>query len=402
MAVTLRLLCYSDLTDSQQDKTMVKHMLSKLSQIMSHPSIAVDLGTANTRIYVSQHGEFIERPSSISLTSGKINNISDEYLEYINNRLTTKPLRCGVIVNLQDATMLLKPLIKKSRRFLMAPITLASAPTDTTKNERDLLRKALVNAGASHVSIIPEVLVAAIGAGIDITHPNAQLLIDIGDGVTDMAVFRNGCMIYSSSVRIACSDLQKSIRSAVISKYKMQIYDYEAERLTQKVLSILNSQEHSYESFGVTGFDIIKRCKANILVKEKDIISAIEPVLNKIIKMIEISLKRLPEKIYCEILESGICLTGGGACIEGMDMLIAIRTNMEVRIASDPIHAVINGAIQTLNYWDGKKKWWENIFWPKSDRVGYASHNRPIDNIKNIEMVDFTVLHRSYGLCSNP
>ena len=340
-------------------------MLSKLSQIMSQPSIAVDLGTANTRIYVSQHGEFIERPSSISLTDRKTNSISDEYFEYTNNRLFTKPLRRGVIIDLKKATMLLKPLVKKSRRFLMAPITLASAPTDTTENERDLLRKALVNAGTSHVLIIPEVWAAAIGAGIDITHPNAQLLIDIGDGVTDMAVFRDGRIIYSSSVRIACSDLQNSIRSAVMSKYKLLIYDHEAERLTPEALSILKNEEHSCESSCVAGIDIVKRCKTNLLVNKKDIISAMEPVLNKIIKMIEISLKRLPEKIYCEILESGIYLTGGGACIEGMDMFIALRTNMKVRIAFDPIHAVINGAIQTLNYWNVKKNWWENIFWPK-------------------------------------
>lgn len=331
---------------------------------MRQPSIAVDLGTANTRIYASQYGEVTERPSSVSLTNGKTDNISDEYLEHTNNRLATKPLRCGVIIDLKNATILLKPLVKKTRRFFMAPITLASAPTDTTENERNILRKALVNAGASHVSIIPEVWAAAIGSGIDISHTNSQLLIDIGDGVTDMAVFRDGRIIYTSSVRIACSDLQKSIRSAIMSKYKFQIYDHEAERLTHVVSSILKNDEHGCESFCVAGIDIIKRCKTNILVNKKDIISSMEPVLNKIIKMIEVSLKRLPRNIYCEILESGICLTGGGACIEGIDLFIAHRTNMEVRIASDPIHAVINGAIQTLNYWNGKNNWWKNIYWP--------------------------------------
>ena len=339
-------------------------MLSKLSQIMSHPSIAVDLGTANTRIYASQYGEFTERHSSISLTSGKTDNISDEYLEHTNNCLTTKPLRRGVIIDLKNATILLKPLVKKTRRFFMAPITLASAPTDTTEIERDLLRKSLINAGASHVSIIPEVWAAAIGAGIDIAHTNAQLLIDIGDGVTDMAVFRDGRIIYTSSVRIACSDLKKSIRSTIMSKYKMQIYDHEAERLTHLILSILKNDDHGCESVSVDGIDVIKRRKTNVLVTKKDIIASMVPVLNKITKMIQIGLKNLPDKIYCEILESGIWLTGGGACIEGIDLLIAHRTNMEVRIAPDPIHAVINGSIQTLNYWNGTNNWWKNIYWP--------------------------------------
>ncbi len=332
---------------------------------MSPPSIAVDLGTANTRIYASQCGEFTERPSFISITDRNTNNTSDEYLKYTNNRLAIKPLRCGVITDLKNATTLLKPLVRKYRKFLMAPITLASAPTDTTDSERDLLRKALVNAGASHVSIIPEVWAAAIGAGIDLTHPYSQLLIDIGDGVTDMAVFRDCRMVFSSSIRLGCSDLQKCIRSAAMSKYKLQMYDQEAERLTHEVLSISNGQDHSYKSFDVVGIDIVKRCKTSILVDKKDIISAMEPVLEKIIKMIEDSLKKLPEKTYCEIFESGICLTGGGACIEGMDMLISLRTKMKVRVASDPIHAVINGAIQTLNYWNGKKNWWKNLSWPK-------------------------------------
>lgn len=332
---------------------------------MSPPSIAVDLGTANTRIYASLNGEVTVRPSLVSLTGRKTNNISDEYLEYINNKLVTKPLRGGVIVDLKNSITLLKPLLKKSRRFLLSPISLASAPTDTTEYERDLLRKAIINAGASHVSIIPEVWAAAVGAGMDITHPSAQLLIDICDGVTDMAVFRDGRMIYSSSVRIACSDLQRAIRSAVMTKYKIQIYDDATERLTNEISSILKSQEHNCESFDIAGIDIIKRRKVICCMKKKDIINALEPVVSKIIKMIEISLKRLPEKIYCEILESGICLTGGGACIEGIDRLIASRTNMEVRIASDPIHAVINGAIQILNFWNGKKNWWENVVWPK-------------------------------------
>ncbi len=340
-------------------------MLSYLSRILSQPSIAVDFGTANTRIYASRYREFTEKPSVINLNKGEPNDISDEYLKYTNKQLTAKPLRSGVITDLKNATRLLKPLVKKTGRVLKAPITLASAPTDATENERNLLREALVSAGASHVSIIPEVWAAAIGAGIDATHPYAQALIDIGAGVTDMAVFRNGRIIYSSSIRVACSDLQRSIRSAIISKYKLRIYDYEAERLTHAALSILKNKNHSRETLNVSGIDIFKRCKTNILVNKKDVILTIEPVLNKIIKMIEFRLKRLPDQIYCEILESGICLTGGGACIEGMDIYLAHRTRMKVRIAPDPIHAVINGAIQTLNYWNEAKKWGEDIIWPK-------------------------------------
>jgi rod shape-determining protein MreB len=338
----------------------------KLSRMISPPSIAVDLGTANTRMYASQVGEVTEMPSLISLTGGTTQVLADEYLEYTNRQLATKPLRCGVIVDLKNATNLLRPLVQKTRKFLRGPITLASAPTDTTENERDLLRTALMHAGAAHVSIIPEVWAAAIGAGLDLTHDKAHLLIDMGDGVTDMAVFRKGRMVFSSSIRIACSDLKRAVRAAVMAKYKMQIDDQEAERLTQDVSAILLNQGGMGGSWSVTGFDIVKRRKVEVVVQGKDVITALEPVLQKIIKMIEAGLKRLPERIHAEIVESGIWLTGGGACIQGMDLLLRQRTNLEVRVAADPLHAVINGAIQTLLYWHGKKNWWENISWPRS------------------------------------
>jgi len=340
-------------------------MFSKLTQIMSQPSIAVDLGTANTRVYASELGKVSENPSAIGLVNKKINTISDEYFKFINSKIATTPLRGGVIVDLKNTIALLRPLIKKTRRFFNHPISLACAPTDTSEDERDLLANALIHAGASHVSIIPEVWAAAIGAGIDITRPSAQLLIDIGDGVTDMAVFRDGRIVFTSAIRTACSDLQKAVRSAIMAKHKIQLYAQESERLTHEILSISNQQGDQGKLINVLGMDIVKRCEVNFLLDNQDVIHAMAPVLDKIIRMIEISLKKLPEEIYCEILESGICLTGGGACINGLDRLIAMRTNIDVRVASDPIHAVINGAIQTLDYWKGEKNWWKNIAWPK-------------------------------------
>jgi rod shape-determining protein MreB and related proteins len=330
-------------------------MFSKLAEIISHPNIAVDLGTANTRIYTSLQSKVTELPSSINHVSRTADNISDEYLQFMNNRISTKPLRGGVIIDLRNAIELLKPLVKKSRKLLLAPISLASAPTDTTEKERDLLRKALIMAGASHVSIIPEVWAAAIGAGINITQPHAQLLIDIGDGVTDMAVFCDGRITHSSSIRIACSDFQRVVRSAVMSKYRVQLYDADIEKLTHSIASLSNQKVLKSETFDISGLDIVRRSKIHCSIDKTDIINAIAPVVNKIMMMIELSLKKLPDKTYCEILESGMYLTGGGACIEGMAGLIALRTNMEVKVPSDPIHAVINGAIKTLDNWKGTK-----------------------------------------------
>jgi rod shape-determining protein MreB len=336
---------------------------------MQHPALAIDFGTANTRIYNSSNGKTIDRPSSIGLVTGTSVNITDDYFQYINSKISTKPLRSGVIVDLKTATLLLKPFIKKTGRYLFAPIILTCAPTGTTEKERDSLRRALMNAGASQVPIIPEVWAAASGAGIDVTLSRAQCVVDIGAGVTDLAVFRDGRIMYCKSIRLACSDLQRAVRSTVMSKYRIQLFDIHNEKLIHVIpflpLSLQSEQERNRSTLDFSGIDIIERKEVHRCITKNDLSNSIAPVLQKILTMIELSLKKLPEKLYCELLESEIILTGGGACIEGMDRLIAYRTDMQVRVPSDPLHLVINGAIQTLNFWNGKKCWWENMVWPK-------------------------------------
>jgi len=344
----------------------MKNMFSRLKKIISQPSIAVDLGTANTRIFSSEFGQIKEKQSLIRHTNdSKQNLVSDEYLSYLNSKIFFMPLRGGVIVDIKNAINLLRPLVKETRKGLRHPISLASAPTDTSDKERELLAKAVLDAGASHVAIIPEVWAAAIGAGMDVTSPYAQVLIDIGEGVTDLAVIRDGRLIYTSAVRTACSDLQKAVRSAIVSRHKVYICPAEAERLTHTISSISQGQSFNPKLITVNGNDIFKGHKVTINVNEQDIIKALEPVINKILKMIELNLSKLSMTISSEILESGICLSGGGACISGIDRLMALRTKLDVRIAPDPIHSVINGEIETLNYWQGHKNWWQNIFWPK-------------------------------------
>ncbi len=341
-------------------------MLSALKSIFTQSNIAVDLGTANTRVFTPEFGKITEKPSLISLINQKEKPpVSDEYISYLNSKFVSMPLRGGVIVDIKNAITLLKPLIKRSVGALKRPTSLACAPTDTSEKERGLLTEAVLNAGASHVAIIPEVWAAAIGAGLDTGSPLAQVLIDIGEGVTDMAVIRGGRIIYASAVRTACSDLQRAVRNSILARHKVNLYPSEIERLTNEISSMSQKQPFSSRLITVNGIHIIKRCRVTIEVKSKDIVNAMEPVIYKILRMIENSLQKLPDNISREILDSGICLTGGGACIDGIDRLLALRNNLDVRIAPDPIHSVINGAIQTLQYYEGKKSWWEDIVWPK-------------------------------------
>jgi rod shape-determining protein MreB and related proteins len=341
-------------------------MFSKLTQLIKQSCIAVDLGTANTRIFSSELGQIKEKPSLVRHTNdSKKKLVSDEYLSYLNSNIFVMPLRGGVIVDIKNAINLLRPLLKETKKSLRHQISLASAPTDTSDKERELLAKAVLDAGASHVAIIPEVWAAAIGAGMDVTSPYAQVLIDIGEGVTDLAVIRDGRLIHTSAVRTACGDLQNAVRSVVLAKHKVCVYPAEAQRLTHEISSMFQGKSFTAKLITVWGIDIVTGYKVVVSVNQQDVISAMKPVFLEILKMINFGLRQLHESISCEILESGICLSGGGACISGIDRLIASSTNLDVRIAPDPIHSVINGERETLNYWKGHNNWWLNIVWPR-------------------------------------
>lgn len=340
-------------------------MSSIFRKIIAQPNIAIDLGTANTRIYSCEPEMITEEPSLVQNIRQDINsNNPDTYIAYLNSKLASFPLRGGVIVDVDSAVKLLKLLFKRVHKGLRRPASLACAPTDTSIKERKLLAEAILTAGSSHVAIIPEPWAAAIGAGIDPTLPSAQLLLDIGEGVTDMAVIRKGNIIFTSALRTACFDLHKAVRTAIISRYRVFVYPSEIETLTHKIDTILLGKEFPLETIKVKGIDIIKRREVTIMISNKEIVSAMEPVISKILRMIDTSLKKLPGDVYHEILESGICLTGGGSCIKGIDRIISLKTNLKVKIAPDPVHAVIKGAIQTLQYWEQKEFWWKKIDWP--------------------------------------
>lgn len=345
-------------------------MFSRIKQMLAPPNIAVDLGTANTRVYASGFADFAEEPSLVRQVEGEVTRPPvDEYISSLNQQMVSMPLRGGVIVDIRNAVNLLTPLLKRTRKGLRQPVSLACAPTDTSPRERELLTEAILHAGASHVALIPEVWAAAIGADMDVTQPWGQVLIDIGEGVTDMAVIREGHIVYASAVRTACSDLQKAVRVAIMARYRVNVGHAELERLTHEIAFMSQRSAIPGRVTTVTGMDIIKRRRVSIEVECREVVKAMEPVIGRMLEMIESGLRQLPENTACEIVESGICLTGGGARIAGIDRLIAAKTGLSVRVPADPLHSVINGAIKTLNYWEGKGCWWENLAWPQYNQI---------------------------------
>lgn len=259
--------------------------------LLSAPDVAIDLGTANTRVFASGRGVVGETPS------------------VVGRRF--HPLRRGVVVDIGGAAELLEPMLGSTRRLGFRPRALACVPGDATADETQALRQATRAAGARDVAIISEPLAAAIGAGLDIASPYAQMLVDLGDGVTDIAVIRCSEVVQSESLRLGCCDL----RSVVMDE---GVDEEQAERLMRE----------RFER---------DRLTPDMLV-----------VARRIALFVDDFVRDLPDSLAVEVVESGICATGGGAHLTGLIELIRDQSGMSVNIADDPLHAVIRGASRIL------------------------------------------------------
>ena len=276
--------------------------------------VALDVGTATIRIATGM-ASLIERPSQIG---------------------TRRALRDGVVVDDETALLILKPLLDRTRKFgIVKPCVLACAPSDATKEERELLIGSIMKAGAASISLIPEPLAAAIGAGVDVSSQYAQMVIDIGEGVTDCAVIRSSKIRVTCAIRVGCDRMRRVIVAAAQESGCTDVSDTFGNMLMR-----------------TCGFDRSVVQPGSILTA-----NALLPVMEELADTIQEFLRDLPHDLGCEIIESGICLTGGGALIPGVRKYFEQRTGISVTIARTPCSSVVEGArailpvILTLNQW---------------------------------------------------
>jgi rod shape-determining protein MreB and related proteins len=325
---------------------------NRLRNVLAGPDIALDLGTANTRLYAQGQGLLADEPSVVQVRpeTGSVKAVgftaSQRPLLERGARLVS-PLRAGVVADVDAATALLKPLLKRARRFgLLRPRVLACAPTDACEAERSALTEATQRAGASAVVLVPEPLAAAIGIGMDISSEHAQMLVDIGDGVTDIAVIRAGELVATAAARTACSDLINVVAKLIAQQEGVNIYSREAQRLIKQIGT--GRQKLPATPFVIAGADCDSGLLRRVYVQGETVASVMQPVLSIIVNAVSQSLRNLPDELACEVIESGIHLTGGGTRLTGMADLLAAETSLDVQPARNPMHAVINGARQML------------------------------------------------------
>ena len=283
------------------------------------PYLAIDLGTATTRVAGGRSGICL-RPS-VAPQGPALNR--------------------GVIVNLNAAIEVLRPMIQRRRRARIGRLrVLACAPSDVTALERNMVRSCILEAGAFSVIVVPEPLAAAVGSGIDIGGKYAKLLVDFGDGVTDCALIRDGQIADSVAERVGCSNLRAVIRNFVWKTAGLTIAEAEAERLLRKIGLTRQGEERCRGH--VNGQPAAGRIQVAALQEE------LWPVVTRMLAPLKTLLKEIPASIAVEVIEDGIFLTGGGALLPGLRERVAAFSAIHTQIVPDPVAAVICGARRML------------------------------------------------------
>lgn len=301
-------------------------MISFVPRVLRAPDLAVDIGTAVTR--VSSGRDLCELPSKAECVNA---------------------LYHGVIVNPHTAVAVLKPMLSAWRRSPFTRVrAIACVPSDASQDERTAVRDCVGAAGASAIAIVPEPLAAAVGAGIDIASTHAKFLVDIGSGVTDCALLHRGQVAASIATRVGCTDLRDAVQRRVQDANAIDLSDEEAERLLRLVgLADCESDELPVSIHRPWGG----------VVSVASLREAMFPVLFQMLNAIDTLLREIPPRFGAEVIEDGIFLSGGGALIHGLPSVIERHTGIDVRVVADPLHSVIHGASAMLPIADALRLW---------------------------------------------
>ncbi len=315
--------------------------------------IAIDLGTANTLVFVKDRGIIVNEPSVVAVhdTGGgalKVLAVGTEAKKMLGRTpgsiRAIRPMKDGVIADFEVTQAMLKYFIKKTMKGskLIKPRIVICIPYGITQVEKRAVKESAEQAGAREVYLIEEPMAASIGAGLPILEPSGNMIVDIGGGTTEVAIISLGGIVFSKSVRVAGDRFDESIISYIKKKYSLLIGERTAEAIK---LSIGNAYpfDDEVKSFEVKGRDLIGGAPKIIELTSDEIRDALGDAVGEIVEAIKLSLEKTPPELAADIVDNGIILAGGGSLLANLDILIKEKTGLPVSIADDPLTSVVRG-----------------------------------------------------------
>ena len=318
--------------------------------------LGIDLGTATVLVYVKGKGVILKEPSVVAIN--KVNNkilaVGEEARNMIGrtpgNIVAVRPLKDGVISDYDITEKMLKEFIKKAcgGKKIIAPKVMVCIPSQATEVEKRAVIDATKNSGAKEVHLIEEPLSAAIGAGIDITKPDGNMIVDIGGGTTDIAVISLGGVVIRKSIKSAGDRFDEAIVKYVRLKHRIMIGEKTAEDIKINIgCAYKDARESSYI---MKGRNLVTGLPDQVEITSEEIREALEEPVGLIVDGVKYILEKTPPELASDIIEKGIIMTGGGSLLYGLDKLIEVNTGLNVKIAENSVEAVVEGTGQVLNY----------------------------------------------------
>lgn len=329
--------------------------------------LAIDLGTANTLVYAKGRGIVVSEPSIVAInknTNGVVavgKEAKDMLGRTPGNIVAIRPMKDGVIANFEVTERMLQHFIKQAHngKSWVSPRVVIGIPSEITQVERRAVEDSAYRARASEVYLVEEAMAAAIGAGLPITEPHGNMIVDIGGGTTDIAVISLGGVVYSRAVRVAGNEMDESIAQYIKRKYNLLIGERTAEAIKIGLGSAFPLDETL--TLDVRGRNLIEGIPKTITLTDDEIRDALADSVSTIVSAVRVALERTPPELSADIVERGIVLTGGGALLKNIDKRLQMETGLPVFIADDPLTTVVLGAGKMLSDLDLLKRVkWEN------------------------------------------
>ena len=324
---------------------------------MFSKDIGIDLGTANTLVYMRGKGIIIREPSvvAVDVKMDRVRYVGQEAKDVIGRTpgsiVAVRPLKDGVIADFDMTTSMLQEFIRKAlkgRAFAGSRVrVIICIPSGVTAVERRAVKEATQNAGAKRVSIIEEPMAAAIGAGLPVAEPTGSMIVDIGGGTSEVAVISLGGIVTSRSVRVAGDEFDSSIINYIKKKYNLLIGERTAENIKIAIGSAYPYSDNE-PSMDIKGRNLLNGLPENITITSEEIREALSEPLSHVIEAIKVTLEKTPPELAADIIDQGIMLAGGGALLKGLDLLIHSETGMPVKVAERPLDCVADGTGKVL------------------------------------------------------